>query len=268
MRPIEGDTRTGRGDGPPRGTTIELPLPLGDARLFRHGASEDVLTFLAHNPDVQLSVRMLADAVGHSEKATRTAVDALAESGLVRTERAENKRLVGIARDRLHRPDDPIFSIRQTPYQLPVRLALETIRDELDDVLGVVLFGSVARGEADRRSDIDLWVLAGGDRPDQLHRANEIASELEAVRIPPTVSVMRRLVDDPETDAVALLQEATLEDDADPASGQRYSFEILVETPESALQKTEEISGEIFREGIALHGSETLERIKREILAS
>jgi len=39
-----------------------------------------------------------------------------------------------------------------------------TDTDEVDDFLGIVIFGSVARGEADRQSDIDCFVVVDGNR--------------------------------------------------------------------------------------------------------
>lgn len=261
-------------EGPSRSTTatfdpgrvLELSLPLGDIDLFRHGASEDILSFLSDNPDMQVSVRSLADAIGHSEKATRSAVDVLEEAGLLKTERSGNRRLVSIARDRLHKPADPVLSIPQTEYQLPVRIALHRIREDLEDVLGVVLFGSVARGNADPRSDIDLWVLVGDDRQGQLHNANRVASELAGMQIPRHVAF--------HSDNTPQMNEAILntyieeirERDEDRSSVQRHSFEILIETPETALKKRDDISTDLFREGITLHDSEALQRLKQEIL--
>jgi len=51
--------------------------------------------------------------------------------------------------------------------------------DELDTVIGIVLYGSVARGEADRRSDIDLWVLVEEDRMANQRAANRVRQDLE-----------------------------------------------------------------------------------------
>lgn len=42
-----------------------------------------------------------------------------------------------------------------------VRRALEKYGDKIDSI---ILFGSVARGEAREGSDIDILVVAGGDR--------------------------------------------------------------------------------------------------------
>lgn len=248
------------------GTTLELSLPLGGVDLFRHGASEDILSFLADNSDMQVSVRSLADAIGHGEKATRLSVDVLVEAGLLETERTGNRRLVAIARDRLRRPEDPVVSIPQTEYQLPVRIALHRIREELEDVLGVVLFGSVARGTADPRSDIDLWVLVGDDRLEQLHRANEIARELEGMQIPPRVALHREQTPQMNEAILDTYIEQIRESDEDWPSSPRPAFEILVETPETALKKSEDISTELFSQGITLCDSEALQRVKREVL--
>ncbi|MGB9965773.1 nucleotidyltransferase domain-containing protein [Halobacterium sp. CBA1126] len=36
--------------------------------------------------------------------------------------------------------------------------------EDFNETLGVVVFGGVARSEADRQSDIDCFVVIGGDR--------------------------------------------------------------------------------------------------------
>ena len=88
-------------------------------------------------------------------------------------------RLVRINRDRLSRPDDPFLEIPQSEFHEPVRAAVTEVRDQLDDVLGIVLYGSVARGKADRRSDIDLWVLVEDDRMANQRAANRVRHDLE-----------------------------------------------------------------------------------------
>lgn len=80
------------------------------------------------------------------------------------------------------KPDEPVLRIPQEEFHEPVRTALDRLQTELDAVQGVVLFGSVARGQADRQSDIDLWVLVEDDRGEQ-HRANEIAAQLGQERL-------------------------------------------------------------------------------------
>jgi predicted nucleotidyltransferase len=119
--------------------------------------------------------------------------------------------------------------IPQSEFHPPVRTALERIHDELGPLKSVLVFGSVARGRADRQSDIDLWVLAG-DRVEQ-HRANEVAKELGQERF----------------------------------DGDRYEFQILVETPETAQSHGDRLE-DVFTDAITLVDSDVLREIKREVM--
>jgi predicted nucleotidyltransferase len=93
-----------------------------------------------------------------------------------------NTRLVQINRDRLSIPDDSLLRIPQPEFQEPVRAAVDELTDRLSDVVGIVLYGSVAHGDADRRSDIDLWVLTRGERAANQREANTVARDLEEMR--------------------------------------------------------------------------------------
>jgi len=249
-----------------QGASLELPLPIRDADLFKHGATTHVLDFLTDNPDIDVSIRQLSTVVPFSERATREAVDVLEANELLEVYHEGNARRVHVNRDRLDVPSDPIRSIPQTPYQTPVRVACQYVEEELEDVLGIVLFGSVARGEADRQSDVDLWVLVGGDHMQQRHDANELARRLEGLQIPPTVAVADALNAEEGLDWDEVRE--TLEaDDRDWASAQRHTFEILVETPRSILDQSDRVDAEaLFGTGITLLTSETLDRVKREVL--
>jgi predicted nucleotidyltransferase len=72
-----------------------------------------------------------------------------------------------------------VLEVPQVEFHPPVRTAVDELCNELEGVLGVVLFGSVARGEADRRSDIDLWVLVEEGRMTNQRTANRIRQDLE-----------------------------------------------------------------------------------------
>ena len=246
--------------------SIGLALPVRDTGLFRHSASPYVLNFLGDNPDLDVSIRQLSRVTPTSERSTREAVNALEASGLVETFYEGNARRVCINRSRLDRFDDPVRSIPQTEFQTPVRVARHYVEDELDDVKGIVLFGSVARGEADRQSDIDLWVLVGDDYVQQRHEANKLAKRLGELRIPPTIPVAE--ADEADFEANWSEIRAKLEDDdQDWVSADRYSFEIVVETPQSLLNQQDRIDAqELFGEGITLLSTETLQRLKREVL--
>jgi predicted nucleotidyltransferase len=142
-----------------------------------------------------------------------------------------NRRLVSINRSRVAKPDDPVLRVPQSEFHPPLRAALDRIHADLSEVKGVLVFGSVARGRADRRSDIDLWVLAG-DRIEQ-HRANELAKELGQERF----------------------------------DGDRYEFQILVETPDSARSHGNRLK-EVFADAITLVDSDTLHNLKHEVLSN
>lgn len=248
------------------GASIELGVPLQESDLFKHGASAHVLNFLSDNPDINVSLRQLARVTPFSERATREAVDVLEANGLVETFHRGNARRVHINRKRLDKPEDPILTIPQTGFQTPVRVACRYIEDELTGVVGIVLFGSVARGGADRQSDIDLWVLVEDDLLQQRHAANDLVGRLADLRIPPSIAVMDAMNADFESGWDEI--RATLEsDDANWSSAERHSFEILVESPQSILGQTDRVDSDaLFGNGITLRSSETLERVKLELL--
>lgn len=251
----------------PEGTAIGLALPVRDAGLFKHSASPHVLNFLSDNPDINVSIRQLAAVTPLSERATREAVDVLEANELVETFHEGNARRVHINRTRLDRPDDPIRSVPQTRFQTPVRVARHYIEDELEAVEGIVLFGSVARGEADRQSDIDLWILVDGDHMRRRHEANKLAKRLTDLQIPPTIAAADATGADFESNWTEIRSRLEA-DDQHWASAERYSFELIVETPQSIIGQSDRVDVEkLFGEGITLLSTETLERVKLEVLA-
>ena len=210
--------------------TVGLPIPTPDPNLFRHTATDDLLQLLLDNPYEQFTIRELSRLTDNAAQSVKRAVDVLEANGLVVVEAEGNRRLVGINRTRVTKPDDPVLRIPQPEFQRPVRAALDRIRDELAEVHGVLVFGSVARGQADRQSDIDLWVLAG-DRADQ-HRANELAKALGQKQF----------------------------------DGDRYEFQILVETLESARSHGDRLE-DAFADAITLEDSDTLHELKHEVMS-
>jgi len=210
--------------------TVELPIPTPDPNLFRHTATDDLLQLLLDTPYEQFTIRGLSRLTDNAAQSVKRAVDVLEANGLVVVEAEGNRRLVGINRTRVTKPDDSVLGIPQPEFQGPVRAALDRIRDELAEVHGVLVFGSVARGQADRRSDIDLWVLAG-DRADQ-HRANELAKALGQKQF----------------------------------DGDRYELQILVETLESARSHGDRLE-DAFADAITLEDSDTLHELKHEVMS-
>ncbi len=210
--------------------TVGLPIPAPDPDLFRHTATDDLLRLLIDNPYEEFTIRELGRLTDNAAQSVKRAVDVLESNGVVVVETEGNRRLVGINRTRVRKPDDPVLRIPQPEFHRPVRAALDRIRDELGEVQGILVFGSVARGRADRQSDVDLWVLAG-DRADQ-HRANELAKELGQERF----------------------------------DGDRYEFQILVETTESARGHGDRLE-DVFADAITLVDSDTLQELKHEVLS-
>jgi hypothetical protein len=92
-----------------------------------------------------------------------------------------------------------------------------------------VLFGSVARGAADRLSDIDCFVLVEEEQALAQQTAHELTSHLGEERF----------------------------------RGDRYTFHVLVESVASARKHGEQLQ-EIFAEGLTLVDSSALRQLKTE----
>ncbi|MES3517671.1 MAG: MarR family transcriptional regulator [Natronomonas sp.] len=213
------------------GLKVTLDIPLQDANLFRGQAVHDILLFLCRYPTEAFSISELTDTVDYTQPTVSKAIDVLAANGLVTERRDGNRRTVRIDRDRLFRPDDPFLGIPQSEFQTPVRTAVEDLVADLDDVIGIVLYGSVALGTADRRSDIDLWVLVGEDRLSNQRTANRLRQELE----------------DTEFD------------------GDRYAFDIDVEALPAVPNYIEELR-EILKNGIVVHSTDKFDTVQSMIL--
>jgi predicted nucleotidyltransferase/biotin operon repressor len=213
------------------GVSISVPIPASDADLFKSKATNDILLFLTNHRFKQFSQREVADQIGHSQQTVRRAINTLVENGLVVESPESNQRLVQINREQLAIPDDPLLRIPQPEFQKPVKAAVDELTGRLDGVIGIVLYGSVARGEADRRSDIDLWVLTTNDRAPNRREANAVGRDLE----------------DAEFD------------------GNRYAYDIDVEAVQAIPTYTEDIR-EIVVSGIPIHSTNKFEKVEKLLL--
>ncbi|UWG49160.1 Minimal nucleotidyltransferase (plasmid) [Halanaeroarchaeum sp. HSR-CO] len=210
------------------GISISVSIPAKNTELYGSRVTDDILLFLSRNRFEEFTQREVARHLDEaSETTVRRVIATLAENELVTVEDAGNKKLVQINRQRLSVSDDPFLQIPQEEFQWPVKVATHEIEERLDGVSGVVLYGSVARGEADRRSDIDLWVLVDEERAEQQRMASYIEDDLE----------------DREFD------------------GERYDFHIAVESIESLPAFTEDIS-RIVRSGIPTSKTENFETLR------
>lgn len=213
------------------GTRISVSIPAQNPDLYSRAATDSVLTFLSRRPYQTFTQREIADHVEYSESAVRGAVDHLADNELVEREPEGNRNSVRINRRRLEIPDDPILRIPQSEFHEPVRVALDEVTDRLSGVIGVVLHGSVSRGEGDRRSDIDLWVLVTEERAANQRRATAIKKELEDRRF----------------------------------DGERHVFHISVESVRAAPNFADSVA-DIVASGIVLYEDDEFRKFEEAIL--
>ena len=213
-------------------TTIALEYPFPEQRVFRYQAMQDVLALLIEEPYEEFTVSQLAKMIEANQASVSKAVALLKKLGSIRTRRDGRKQYVSINRDRLTK-SDPILSIPQAEFQKPVRAFADRTKEEIDELVGIVLFGSVARGEADRASDIDLLIFVHADRTQARRTVQEIVSDLEETKF----------------------------------DGNRYEFETLVESTDSAKRIGDRLRQQ-FEDSITIVGSEELSHIRTEVFAN
>jgi len=210
--------------------------PADDTRLFRNQAADTILRLLVDAHETEFTVPELVNETGAARSTVWRAVNLLEEIGAVQVRETPQRNYVSIDPERLQK-DDPILAIPQTEFHDPVRAFVNRVQtaisltDDVQELLGVVVFGSVARGEADRQSDIDLFVLVEGNR-----------------------TAARRLV----TEEVADLREVRFD-------GDRFDVEPFVESSVSARRAGAKLT-EVFGEGITIHGSEALQELRKEVI--
>ncbi|WP_435157972.1 nucleotidyltransferase domain-containing protein [Haladaptatus sp. DFWS20] len=210
---------------------VELRLPLPDEQIFRYEAMDDILEITAQNPTQEFSNRELQTLTGFGGPSVSKALTLLSALGLITRRDVGRKSLYQINDNQLHEADDPLLEIPQSTFRQPLERFRDRVTEELSSIAGIVCFGSVARGEADRVSDIDLFVLADDDELVATRRTiSKIKSDLEA-----------QVID-----------------------GQRYEFETFVESPASARRRGADLRP-VFQEGVELYTTDMLQDIKQEI---
>ena len=211
--------------------SIELQYPFPEDRVFRYQAMQDVLDVLIDQPYATYSMSELANLTGANQGTISKAVKLLSELDVIETVQDGRTQQVRINRERLTKPD-PILSIPQAEFHQPVRVFLQRLQDKLDELVGVVLFGSVARGEADRTSDIDLLVIVDEDRTAARRTVQSVVSDLEDQRF----------------------------------DGNRYTYQPLVESTDSVQRIGDQLRPQ-FDGGITLVGSDQLSELRTEVYA-
>ena len=210
--------------------------PDPDIDVFRIGVADDILRLLADAHETEFTIPELVDKTDVARSTVWRAVKLLDTIGAVQIRETPQRNYVAINTDRLQK-DDPILAITQSEFHQPIRSFVEGVEsvcadtDESTELLGIVVFGSVARGDADRQSDIDLFVVVEGDRTSARRHITDLIADLETERF----------------------------------DGDRFEFEAYVESAESAHRAGPKL-GEVFSEGITLYGTEQLQTIKKEVL--
>ena len=206
---------------------ILLPTPLGEDRVFRNQSMDDILELLYRNPHSEFGIRQLREITEHGAKTVDTAITLFTQLGVITTRRDGNKKLVSINRDRVQKPDDPILEISQEEFRDPLKAFLDEVDQAEAGIVGIILFGSVARGQADRASDIDIQIIVSDNLTESRREIHDIRQEVEGQKF----------------------------------DGERYELQLLVESVESAESYGEKLR-EIFSEGIKLRKTDELENVK------
>jgi predicted nucleotidyltransferase/biotin operon repressor len=212
-------------------------FPDADGAVFRIAAADDILRLLADAHETEFTISELVDATGVTRSTVWRAVELLESIGAVQVRETPQRNYVSIDSDRLQK-DDPILAIEQSEFHAPIRAFIDHVEaavteaDNVEEILGIVVFGSVARGEADRQSDIDLFVVVEGDR-----------------------TSARRIV----TDIVADLRDQRFD-------GERFDFEPYIESSQSVERAGSKLS-EIFEEGITIYGGDRLQTLRKAVVA-
>lgn len=220
---------TVRSNGVSDGTHICIPIPVGDRDAFAHDAVPEILQLLTDNPGETFTNRELHRLTGKGMGNVNAAVVSLDALGVITVDREGRANAVQINASKLVRSDDRVTSIPQSEYHAPVRSIRDRILEGIGDAAGIVVFGSIARGDADRASDIDVFVVVPGDRMAAQRHAHTIEDEITSERF----------------------------------DGDRYEPHIVVETQDSAPRHDR--VRDVLTEGITIHDSSALQAVKHEV---
>lgn len=211
---------------------VFLPLPLPAQHVFRYQAADDVLELLYRNPHQEFRITELRETTGHGGKSVDNAVTILANLNLIQKQKEGRESRIQINQEQIQKPDDPILEIPQDQFRGPVKAFSEKVQqDQEDNLVGILLFGSVARGEADRASDIDIQVIVENDLLHSRRSIQDIRQQIEQTRF----------------------------------DGDRFELQVMVESIETAEQYGERLQ-EIFSEAITLYSTDQLEDLREVIL--
>lgn len=218
-------------DGEHTGVFVSLPLP--DSQVFRYQAADDILELLYRNPHREFTVTQLRETTGHGGKSVDNAVKILDSLNLVERRKKGRQSLIKINQARIKKPGDPILEVPQEQFREPVKAFVEEAKQSQgENLIAVILFGSVARGEADRASDLDIQAIVEDDLLEARRDLQEVRQDIENRKF----------------------------------NDERYEIQLLVESVESTENYGEKLQ-EIFSQGITLYSTERLDEVREAVFS-
>ena len=131
---------------------MNLSRPLAD---IIHGPRAQLLATIVQL-EVPMTVRALARHAGVAPQTALTVINDLADAGIVSAEPAGRAQMVSLNRE--HLLAEPLIALSRTRARLIERLGSELAG--WSGLAGAWLFGSAARSTGNRRSDIDVLLVA------------------------------------------------------------------------------------------------------------
>jgi predicted nucleotidyltransferase len=211
---------------------VRINLPLPDLPVFRYGAADDILTLVATSPNQAFTNREFRRLTGYGGPSVQNALDLLLGLDLLIKDVQDGRTEYRINSVRVDGPLTGIVALPQSEFHAPIRAFRERVIETVSDLWGIIVFGSVARGEADRRSDIDVFLTVASAPP------------MEA----------RRTV----AEIVADIEEETF-------NGHRYAFDQHVESMTETRAYGERIMT-IMTEGIPIYTTDEFDELRATIL--
>jgi predicted nucleotidyltransferase len=171
----------------PFGGKVYIKVPIQNVateKIFRWSLARELLLLLAKNPYDSFTVSEIIDHLDvRSRDSLSNLLDAMKDAGLIESDRVGRKRFISINEQYIELPEDPISQIPQREYRKVIKTILDKI-NRIKHIEKVILFGAVARGSADRMSDIDILVV-GKNISKMQDRVGKISYDAKSGRILP-----------------------------------------------------------------------------------